>query len=83
MNDKRLNTLSDSSKEAYLPSKAYSLNFSARVVTSSRISSFSNNSSFLLFNLSSRTYILAYRASSSGSSPWSSLNLFSLFGSSN
>ena len=55
MNDKRLNTLSDSSKEAYLPSKAYSLNFSARVVTSSRISSFSNNSSFLLFNLSSRT----------------------------
>ncbi len=76
-------TLSDSSREACLPSRACSRSFSAKVVTSSRINSFSNSSSFLLFNLSSSTYIFAYKASSSGSSPLSSLNLFSFSGSSN
>jgi hypothetical protein len=53
------------------------------LVTSSKISSFSNSCSFLLLSLSSIILILASRASSSGSSPSSYLHLFVFSGSSN
>lgn len=61
------------SKVDFQPSSAYFHNFSARFVTSSCTNSFSSNISFLLFNLSSSTWILALKGSSSGSSPFNSI----------
>ena len=53
----------------FLPSRAYVLSFSDKLPTSSNTNSFSRRLSFLLLSLSSKTYILAYKASPSGSSP--------------
>lgn len=73
---------SDTSNVDCLPSSASFLSFSERLVTSSRINSFSSNCSFLLFSLSYKMLIFASKASSSGSSPTSCLHLFSFSGSS-
>ena len=74
---------SETSRVDCLPSIASFFNFSDKLVTSSRISSFSRSCYFLLFNLSYKILIFASKASSSGSYPPNYLHLSLFSGSSN